>query len=108
MGLRLFNINYNSIVFQNIHLLFVIGTFKVSVVINNANNLPSRKRCRSKRSKNVANKNADNILPSCYVSFEHMPGESLKVTSVISKSTNPTWNFKCNVNLPLELLQNVS
>lgn len=82
--------------------------FKATVLINSANHLPSRKRCKSKRSRNVCNKNDENILPSCYVSFENLPGENLKVTPIICRNTNPTWNYKCNVNLPLELLENVS
>lgn len=80
----------------------------MTVEIISANNLPSRTRCKSRKTKHLSNKNGDNILPNCYVSFENVSGETLKVTPISFRSTNPTWNFKCNVNLPLELLQNVS
>lgn len=88
--------------------MFISEYFKAVVEIIGANNLPCKKKTKSKKTRNINNKNTDNILPNCYVSFEHFSGETLKVTPISFSSTNPTWNFKCTVNLPLELLQNVS
>ncbi|XP_018571653.1 uncharacterized protein LOC108911249 isoform X2 [Anoplophora glabripennis] len=81
------------------------GTFKASIAINSANHLPSRKKCKSKKSRNRSIKNEDNVLPSCYVTFETSEND-LKITPVVGKTTNPAWNFKCEENLSVDLLTN--
>ncbi|KAJ8910287.1 hypothetical protein NQ315_014962 [Exocentrus adspersus] len=80
-------------------------TFKANIFINSANHLPSRKKWKSKKNKNRSIKNEDNFLPSCYVSFEIVEGD-IRVTPVIAKTVNPTWNHKCEVDLPVDLLTN--
>ncbi|CAG9767011.1 unnamed protein product [Ceutorhynchus assimilis] len=82
--------------------------FKAQININSANQLPSRRKIKSKskRLKNV--KQEDNILPSTYVTFETLPGENLQITNVFPKSTQPQWNFTCQACLPTELLTNGS
>jgi hypothetical protein len=76
--------------------------FKAHVAINSALHLPSRRKCKSKRSKGRNGKSED-ILPSTYVSFEGYKGD-LKITPIVPKSTNPKWDFRCDVALPLEYL----
>jgi C2 domain-containing protein 3 len=76
--------------------------FKAHVAINSALHLPSRRKCKSKRSKGRNGKSED-ILPSTYVSFEGHKGD-LKITPIVPKSTNPKWDFRCDVALPLEYL----
>ncbi|KAH0818017.1 hypothetical protein GEV33_004773 [Tenebrio molitor] len=76
--------------------------FKAHVAINSALHLPSRRKCKSKRSKGRNGKSED-ILPSTYVSFEGHKGD-LKITPIVPKSTNPKWDFRCDVGLPLEYL----
>ncbi|XP_066150270.1 uncharacterized protein [Euwallacea fornicatus] len=82
--------------------------FKAEILVNAANNLPSRRKIKSKskRTKVKLPKHEENILPSTYVTFETMPGCPLKVTNVFPKCTSPKWNFKCQVFLPVDLIQN--
>lgn len=84
--------------------------FKVHISINGANQLPSRRKIKSKtkRIKGKSPKQEDNALPSTYVSFETMPGDPLQITSVYPKSTSPQWNYRCEVSLPRDLITNVS
>lgn len=84
--------------------------FRAEILINSANQLPSRRKLKgkSKKTKRKSGKQEENILPSTYVTFETMPGESLRFTSVFPKSTSPKWNFRCQVELPLDLVTNVS
>lgn len=79
--------------------------FKANVFIDNALHLPSRKKCRSRRTKSRTNKHED-ILPSTYVTFETYEGD-IKITDIVPKSTTPKWDYRCDVNLPVELLTNV-
>ncbi|KAJ8945066.1 hypothetical protein NQ318_005246, partial [Aromia moschata] len=80
------------------------GTFKANIAINSANHLPVRKKCKSKKARNRSVKNEENVLPSCYVTFETGLENDLKITPVISKNTSPVWNYKCDANLPSDLL----
>ncbi|KAK9878727.1 hypothetical protein WA026_023604 [Henosepilachna vigintioctopunctata] len=81
-------------------------SFKAQVFIKQALHLPVRKRCRGKKLKNKMGKADDNVKPSCYVTFETMPGLDLKMTPLVPKCTSPKWNYKCDVFLPAELLYN--
>ncbi|KAL3266641.1 hypothetical protein HHI36_010804 [Cryptolaemus montrouzieri] len=78
-------------------------SFKAQIFINQALHLPVRKKCKTRKSKGKSGKSDDNVKPSCYVTFETMPGLDLKMTPLVAKSTNPNWNYKCDVFL---LLQN--
>lgn len=80
--------------------------FKAQIAINNALHLPSRRKCKSKKSKGRNGKHED-ILPSTYVTFECFKGE-LKITPIVPKSTSPKWDFRCDVSLPIEYLTDVS
>ncbi|XP_066246951.1 uncharacterized protein [Euwallacea similis] len=82
--------------------------FKAEILIHSANNLPSRRKIKSKskRTKVKPPKHEENILPSTYVTFETMPGCPLKVTNVFPKCTSPKWNFRCQVFLPVDLIRN--
>lgn len=82
------------------------GSLKVHIEINQAMHLPIRKKCKAKRNKGKPTKLDDNIKPSSYVTFETMPGLDLKMTPLVQKSTNPQWNYKCDVILPSILLMN--
>lgn len=84
------------------------SSFKVHIAINQAMHLPIRKKCKAKRSKGKSIKLEDNAKPSCYVTFETMPGLDLKMTPLVPKSTNPEWKYECDVILPSDLLTNVS
>ncbi|CAH1159661.1 unnamed protein product [Phaedon cochleariae] len=82
------------------------STFRAMVAINNANHLPSRKKCKSRKSRSRPIKSEESVLPSCYVTFEASSEGDLKITPIVPKSTSPVWNYKCKVNLPLDLLKN--
>lgn len=81
-------------------------TFRANIVVDSALHLPSRKKCRSKKSKN-RNVKPEEILPSCYVTFETLPGQAVKVTEVVARSTSPKWDYRCDVTLPADLLTDV-
>ncbi|KAG5899964.1 hypothetical protein JTB14_034535 [Gonioctena quinquepunctata] len=83
----------------------VAESFKANIALNSANHLPCRKKMKSKKTRGRAVKNEDSILPSCYVTFKTSE-EDLKFTPVISKTSSPAWNYKCDVKLPLDLLTN--
>ncbi|XP_008191715.1 C2 domain-containing protein 3 [Tribolium castaneum] len=76
--------------------------FRAHIAINSALHLPSRRKCKSKKSKGRNGKHED-ILPSTYVTFECFKGE-LKMTQIVPKNTSPKWDFSCDVSLPLEYL----
>lgn len=82
--------------------------FKAHIIVENALHLPVRKKCKSKKSKGKVLKKQENCLPSTYVTFETTPGGNLKITPIAYKTTNPTWNFRCDVTLPRDMLTNVS
>ncbi|XP_025835098.1 C2 domain-containing protein 3-like [Agrilus planipennis] len=79
--------------------------FKTRILVEEALHLPMRKKCRSRKNKK---KHANNeiALPRHYVTFEVEPNAQLKITPVEFKTTNPRWDFKCEVFLPSELLTN--
>ncbi|RZC39019.1 C2 domain-containing protein 3 [Asbolus verrucosus] len=79
-------------------------TFKAHVVINSALHLPSRRKCKSRRSKGRNGKHED-ILPSTYVTFESDKSD-LQMTPIVPKTTNPKWDYRCDVALPIEYLTN--
>ncbi|XP_060531036.1 uncharacterized protein LOC132704799 isoform X2 [Cylas formicarius] len=85
---------------------FASNYFKARVHIIGANQLPSRRRCKPKKSKHKTFKMDDNSLPSTYVTFEALPSATLHITPVITKSVAPMWNYECDVDLPAELLTN--
>ncbi|XP_044255228.1 uncharacterized protein LOC123005506 [Tribolium madens] len=76
--------------------------FRAHIAINSALHLPSRRKCKSKKSKARNGKHED-ILPSTYVTFESFKGE-LKITPIVPKNTSPKWDFRCDVSLPVEYL----
>lgn len=82
--------------------------FKAHVVVENALHLPFRKKCKSRKSKSKLVKKQEDCLPSTYVTFETMVGAGLKVTPIAHRTTNPKWDYRCDVSLPRELLSNVS
>lgn len=82
--------------------------FKAHVIVDHALHLPVRKKCKSRKSKSKVLKKQEDCLPSSFVTFETMPGDGLKVTPVAHKTTNPKWDYRCDVKLPRELLTNVS
>nr|CAI5865251.1 unnamed protein product [Callosobruchus analis] len=77
------------------------GKFTATVRILSANHLPSRKKCKPK---NRSSKSED-ILPSCYATFETLTDSELH-TPVVSKSTSPVWNYTRDVTLSTDLLWN--
>nr|XP_022906378.1 uncharacterized protein LOC111418148 [Onthophagus taurus] len=81
-------------------------TFKAHIFIENALHLPFRKKSKTKKSRGKSGK-YEEILPSCYVTFETVNGD-IKMTNVVQKSKNPVWNYNSDVELPKELLTNVS
>lgn len=83
-------------------------SFRVHIVVENALHLPSRKKCKPKKSKGKNFKKHEDILPSTYVTFETLPGEELKMTCVAQRNINPRWDYRCDVSLPIEFLTNVS
>lgn len=80
--------------------------FKAHVIIENALHLRTRKNCKPRKSKNKKNQH-EAYLPNTYVTFETLPGVDATMTPVAHKSTNPKWDFSCDVNLPVELLTDV-
>nr|CAH7764653.1 unnamed protein product [Callosobruchus chinensis] len=78
------------------------GKFNATVRILSANHLPSRKKCKPK---NRSLKSED-ILPSCYVTFETLIDSELHTTPVVSKSSSPVWNYTRDVTLSADLLTN--
>ncbi|VEN47129.1 unnamed protein product [Callosobruchus maculatus] len=78
------------------------GKFNATVKILSANHLPGRKKCKPK---NRSPKSED-ILPSCYVTFETLIDSELYTTAVVSKSTSPVWNYTRDVTLSADLLTN--
>lgn len=86
------------------------GIFKAHVIVEHALHLPMRKKCKSKKSKSkvVKKQQQEDGLPSTFVTFETVPGQGVKVTPVAYRTTNPKWDFRCDVQLPRELLTNVS
>lgn len=83
-------------------------SFRAHIIVENALHLPSRKKCKSKKSKAKNSKKHEDVLPSVYVTFETLVGRELNVTPVVQKSVNPRWDYRCDVDLPVELLTNVS
>lgn len=83
-------------------------SFKAHITVENALHLPIRKKCKSRKSKSKIVRKQEECLPSTYVTFETVPGTGLKITPVVHKTTNPKWNYTCDVALPRELLTNVS
>lgn len=81
--------------------------FKAHVVVEGALHLPTRKKCKSKRPKASAISKPEEVMPSTYVTFETMPGANLQITPVVQKNASPTWDYRCDVTLPLDLLTNV-
>lgn len=86
----------------------VSASFKAHVIVENALHLPVRKKCKSRKSKNKVLKKQEDCLPSTFVTFETGVGADLKISPVVHKTTNPRWDFRCDVTLPRELLTNVS
>ncbi|XP_076255909.1 uncharacterized protein LOC143193530 [Rhynchophorus ferrugineus] len=84
------------------------ANIRVAVSINCANQLPNRRKLKSKckRIKSKSPKQDDNIMPSTYVTFETMPGRPVEITNVFPKSTAPQWNYKCEVSLPIDMITN--
>lgn len=80
--------------------------FKAHIFIEEALHLPTRKKCKARKPK-CKNFKQEEIFPSTYVTFETMPND-MKVTSVVQKSSNPKWDFRCDVLLPSSLLTTVS
>lgn len=80
-------------------------TFKAHVIVESALHLPSRKKCKSKKSKNK-NYKLEEILPSTYVTFE--VGNETKVSPIVQKSTSPNWDYRSDVQIPVDLLCDVS
>lgn len=77
-------------------------------MIESALHLPSRKKCKSKRNKTKGAKSSEEILPSTYVTFKSYPESGDCITTpIVSKSTSPRWDFRCDTRLPSELLLNV-
>lgn len=83
-------------------------SFKAHIVIENALHLPSRRKCRLRKSKMKNSKRNEDVLPSTYVTFETLSESEVQITPVIQRSTNPVWDFRCDAILPIELLTNVS
>lgn len=92
---------------QNGTNLMISDKFKVHILIESALHLPSRKKCKSKRSKTKNPKQHDEILPSTYVTFKGV-SDNINITQVIPKSTSPKWDYRSDIYLPSELLLNVS
>lgn len=90
----------NSAINENKHC------FKAHIFIEEALHLPTRKKCKARKSK-CKNLKQEEIFPSTYVTFETMPND-MKVTSIVQKSSNPKWDFRCDVSLPTNLLTTVS
>lgn len=86
----------------------ITDSFRAHVVVENALHLPSRKKCKPKKTKGKNAKKQDDVLPSTYVTFETLTGREVNVTPVVQKSVNPKWDYRCDVALPVELLTNVS
>ncbi|XP_030768171.1 C2 domain-containing protein 3-like isoform X3 [Sitophilus oryzae] len=83
-----------------------VPSVKVEISINGAKELPCRRKKKSKYQKmknKHSSKREDNVMPSTYVIFESMAGEALCMTSVCPKSSSPQWNYRCVVDLPLDL-----
>ncbi|XP_050315160.1 C2 domain-containing protein 3-like [Anthonomus grandis grandis] len=84
--------------------------FRAQIVINGANQLPGRRKLKTKSKQRVKSKTCKrdetNVAPSTYVTFETLPNEPLQMTHVCSKSTSPQWGYSCEVNLPKDLLTN--
>lgn len=82
--------------------------FKAHVVIENAMHLPTRKKCKSKKTKAKNHKKNEELSPATYVVLETAEKESSpRITSAV-KGTNPRWDYQCDVTLPSDLLTDVS
>ncbi|KAF5286741.1 hypothetical protein FQA39_LY04163 [Lamprigera yunnana] len=81
------------------------NSFKAHVLIEGALHLPCRRKCKVKKSKKK-NITYEDAMPSTYVTFETTSGTNLKYTSVIPRSTNPQWDYKSDVLLPVDMLVN--
>lgn len=86
----------------------VSESFKAHIVIENALHLPSRKKCKSKKNKNRNSKYSEEILPSTYVTLKGFSDSDCKMTSIVPKCSSPRWDYRSDVNLPSDLLLNVS
>lgn len=84
----------------------VSESFKAHIVIENALHLPSRKKCKSKKNKNKNLKHIEEILPSTYVTLTGFSDLDRKMTSIVPKCSSPRWDYRCDVNLPSDLLLN--
>ncbi|XP_017783933.1 PREDICTED: uncharacterized protein LOC108567779 [Nicrophorus vespilloides] len=78
------------------------STFKVLILIDSALHLPTKKKCKPKKPKSRHSR--DDSSPTTYVTFES--AEGTRITNVFQKSVNPRWNYRDEVELPLEFLTN--
>lgn len=76
--------------------------FKANVVIERATHILSGRKKKMKMNKDSQNNMG---CPGVYVSFE-VEGE-VKVTKVVN-AAKPKWDYRVDVDLPVELLTNVS